>query len=127
MVMKSFFFLILWLFDSYAVKLKFWVQSWCLTLKCCTEAFDDSMSQITYFGAILEVCMRKLVLYPEIVGFIKEEKDQFPTFKVQYLFNSPPKLIMLDDRGQHKETIRAKIKNKKRVESKPFRMEAVGS
>lgn len=50
--------------------------------------------------------MRKLVFYPEIVGFIEEEKDQFPTFKVQYLFNSPPKLIMLDDEGQHKETIR---------------------
>lgn len=62
--------------------------------------------QITYSGAILEVCMRKLVFYPEIVGFIEEEKDKFPTVKVQYLFNSPPKLIMLDDEGQHKETIR---------------------
>jgi len=62
--------------------------------------------QITYSGAIIEVCMRKLVFYPEIVGFIEEEKDQFPTVKVQYLFNSPPKLIMLDDEGQHKETIR---------------------
>lgn len=75
-------------------------------LKCCTEDSDDSISKITYSGAILEVCMRKLVFYPEIVGFIEEEKDQFPTFKVQYLFNSPPKLIMLDDEGQHKETIR---------------------
>lgn len=62
--------------------------------------------QITYSGAILEVCMRKLVFYPEIVGFIEEEKDRFPSVKVQYLFNSPPKLIMLDDAGQHKETIR---------------------
>lgn len=62
--------------------------------------------QVTYSGAILEVCMRKLVFYPEIVGFIEEEKDRFPSVKVQYLFNSPPKLIMLDDAGQHKETIR---------------------
>ncbi|XP_039013561.1 uncharacterized protein LOC120143262 [Hibiscus syriacus] len=62
--------------------------------------------QITYSGAILEVCMRKLVFYPEIVGFIEEEKDKFPTVKIQYLFNSPPKLIMLDDDGQHKETTR---------------------
>ncbi|KAF9670733.1 hypothetical protein SADUNF_Sadunf13G0099400 [Salix dunnii] len=62
--------------------------------------------QITYSGAILEVCMRKLVLYPEIAGFNEEEKDHFPTFKVQYLFSSPPKLIMLDDGGQHEETIR---------------------
>ncbi|KAL3565659.1 hypothetical protein D5086_033705 [Populus alba] len=75
-------------------------------LKCCTEDSDDSISKITYSGAIIEVCMRKLVFYPEIVGFIEEEKDQFPTVKVQYLFNSPPKLIMLDDEGQHKETIR---------------------
>ncbi|KAE8713570.1 hypothetical protein F3Y22_tig00110206pilonHSYRG00129 [Hibiscus syriacus] len=74
--------------------------------KCCTEDSDDSTSKITYSGAILEVCMRKLVFYPEIVGFIEEEKDKFPTVKIQYLFNSPPKLIMLDDEGQHKETIR---------------------
>ncbi|KAE8692384.1 Basic helix-loop-helix DNA-binding superfamily protein isoform 1 [Hibiscus syriacus] len=74
--------------------------------KCCTEGSDDSTSKITYSGAILEVCMRKLVFYPEIVGFIEEEKDKFPTVKIQYLFNSPPKLIMLDDDGQHKETTR---------------------
>ncbi|XWS13130.1 hypothetical protein CRYUN_Cryun36dG0011200 [Craigia yunnanensis] len=75
-------------------------------LKCCTEDSDDSISKITYSGAILEVCMRKLVFYPEIVGFIEEEKDNFPTVKIQYLFNSPPKLILLDDGGQHRETIR---------------------
>ncbi|XP_057957253.1 uncharacterized protein LOC131150514 [Malania oleifera] len=75
-------------------------------LKCCTEDSDDSMSKITYSGAILEVCMRKLVFYPEIVAFIEEEKDKFPFVKTQYVFNSPPKLIMLDDDGQHKETIR---------------------
>ncbi|KAE8653801.1 hypothetical protein F3Y22_tig00117056pilonHSYRG00217 [Hibiscus syriacus] len=74
--------------------------------KCCTEDSDDSTSKITYSGAILDVCMRKLVFYPEIVGFIEEEKDKFSTVKIQYLFNSPPKLIMLDDEGQHKETIR---------------------
>lgn len=50
--------------------------------------------------------MRKLVFYPEVVGFIEDEKDQFPSVKVQYVFNSPPKLIMLDNAGQHKETIR---------------------
>lgn len=50
--------------------------------------------------------MRKLVFYPEIVGFIEEEKEKFPSVKVQYVFNSPPKLIMLDDDGQQKETIR---------------------
>lgn len=62
--------------------------------------------QVIYAGAILEVCMRKLVFYPEIVGFIEEEKDKFPNVKVQYAFNSPPKLNMLDDDGQLKETIR---------------------
>ncbi|KAM2205597.1 hypothetical protein ACFX1S_025070 [Malus domestica] len=75
-------------------------------MKCCTEDSDDSMTKITYSGAILEVCMRKLVFYPEIVGFIEEEKDWFPSVKVQYIFNSPPKLILLDDAGEHKETIR---------------------
>ncbi|POO02025.1 Sep15/SelM redox, partial [Trema orientale] len=33
-------------------------------------------------------------------GFIEEEKDRFPSVKVQYIFNSPPKLITLDDAGQ---------------------------
>ncbi|XP_050374293.1 uncharacterized protein LOC126791840 [Argentina anserina] len=74
--------------------------------KCCTEDSNDSMTKITYSGAILEVCMRKLVFYPEIVGFIEEEKDRFPSVKIQYMFNSPPKLIMLDDAGGHKETVR---------------------
>ncbi|KAM7464927.1 hypothetical protein LguiB_012489 [Lonicera macranthoides] len=75
-------------------------------LKCCTEDSDDSTSKVIYSGAVLEVCMRKLVFYPEIVGFIEEEKEKFPSVKVQYVFNSPPKLIMLDDDGQQKETIR---------------------
>lgn len=75
-------------------------------LKCCVEDSDDSMSKVTYAGALLEVCMRKLVFYPEIVGFIEEEKDKFPSVKVQYSFNSPPKMIMLDDNGDHAETIR---------------------
>lgn len=53
--------------------------------------------------------MRKLVFYPEIVGFIEEEKEKFPTVKVNYVYNSPPKLMMLDDDGQHKETIRSAL------------------
>ncbi|XP_022761529.1 selenoprotein F-like [Durio zibethinus] len=92
-------------------------------LKCCTEDSDDSTSKITYSGAIVEVCMRKLVFYPEIVGFIEEEKEKFATVKVQYLFNSPPKLIMLDDEGQHKETIR--IDNWKREHMLQFLREKV--
>ncbi|KAK1426399.1 hypothetical protein QVD17_15070 [Tagetes erecta] len=74
--------------------------------KCCIEDSDDSTSKIIYSGAVLEVCMRKLVFYPEIVSFIEDEKEKFPSVKVQYSFNAPPKLIMLDDAGQHKETIR---------------------
>ncbi|KAG7591067.1 Selenoprotein F/M domain [Arabidopsis thaliana x Arabidopsis arenosa] len=75
-------------------------------LNCCADDSEDSMSKVTYSGAILEVCMRKLVFYPEIVGFIEEEKEKFPSVKVQYIFNSPPKLIMLDEDGEHKESIR---------------------
>ncbi|PON77673.1 Sep15/SelM redox [Parasponia andersonii] len=92
-------------------------------LKCCTEDSDDSSSKITYSGAIVEVCMRKLIFYPEIVGFIEEEKDRLPSVKVQYVFNSPPKLIMLDDAGQQKETIR--IDNWKREHMLQFLKEKV--
>ncbi|KAI4372470.1 hypothetical protein MLD38_010697 [Melastoma candidum] len=92
-------------------------------LKCCTEDSDNDMSKITYSGAILEVCMRKLVFYPEIVGFIEEEKEQFPSFKVQYVFNSPPKLIMLDEDGQQKDTVR--IDNWKREHMRQFLREKV--
>ncbi|CAJ1939338.1 unnamed protein product [Sphenostylis stenocarpa] len=75
-------------------------------LKCCTEDSNDATTKITYSGALLEVCMRKLVFYPEVVSFIEEEKDQFPSVQVQYVFNAPPKLVMLDDFGHQKETIR---------------------
>lgn len=92
-------------------------------LKCCTEDSDDSMSKVSYSGAVLEVCMRKLVFYPEVVGFIEEEKDRFPSVKVQYIFNSPPKLIMLDDAGHHKENIR--IDNWKREHILQFLLEKV--
>lgn len=71
-----------------------------------SKEFNLWLLQITYAGALLEVCMRKLVFYPEIVGFIEEEKEKFPSVKVQYSFNSPPKMIMLDDNGEHAETIR---------------------
>ncbi|KAG9128875.1 hypothetical protein Leryth_009648 [Lithospermum erythrorhizon] len=77
-------------------------------LKCCTEDSDDSMSKVIYSGAILRVCMRKLVFYPELVGFIEDE-DKFPSLEVQYAFGSPPTLIMLDDEGQPKETIRLRV------------------
>uniref|UniRef100_N1QXK8 Selenoprotein F n=1 Tax=Aegilops tauschii TaxID=37682 RepID=N1QXK8_AEGTA len=46
--------------------------------KCCTEDSDDSISKLVYSGAIIEVCMRKLVFYPEVVGFLEEDKDAFP-------------------------------------------------
>ncbi|KAL5719690.1 hypothetical protein ACHQM5_012437 [Ranunculus cassubicifolius] len=91
--------------------------------KCCTEDSDDAMSKITYSGAIIEVCNRKLVFYPEIVGFLEEEKDQFPYIKIQYMFNSPPKLVMLDKDGQHKETIR--IDNWKKEHIRQFLTEKV--
>ncbi|XP_027347293.1 selenoprotein F [Abrus precatorius] len=92
-------------------------------LKCCTEDSNDATTKIMYSGALVEVCMRKLVFYPEVVSFIEEEKDQFPSVKVQYVFNSPPKLILLDDAGQHKETIR--IDNWKREHMLQFLREKV--
>lgn len=46
------------------------------------------------------------MFYPEVVGFIEEEKNRFPNVKVQYVLNSPPKFILLDEEGQQKETLR---------------------
>nr|CAD1832217.1 unnamed protein product [Ananas comosus var. bracteatus] len=91
--------------------------------KCCSEDSDDSISKVTFSGAILEVCMRKLVFYPEVASFIEEEKDDFPYLKIQYAFTSPPKLIMLDSNSHHTETIR--IDNWKREHIRQFLREKV--
>ncbi|GJT13924.1 selenoprotein F [Tanacetum coccineum] len=64
--------------------------------KCYAEDSDEYTSKIIYSGAVLEVCIRKLVFYPEVVNFIEDEKDKYV----------PPKLIMLDDAGQDKEHTR---------------------
>nr|AWA44682.1 hypothetical protein SS27B03_000002 [Saccharum spontaneum] len=79
--------------------------------KCCTEDSDDSISKLTFSGAIIEVCMRKLVFYPEVVGFLEEDKDDFPYVEARYSYGSPPKLIMLDNKGEQKETIRQVLLN----------------
>ncbi|CAA7404537.1 unnamed protein product [Spirodela intermedia] len=91
--------------------------------KCCTEDSDDSMSKVVFSGAVLEVCMRKLSNYPELLTFIEEEKDEFPNVKVQYVYSSPPKLVMLDDDGNRKETIR--VDNWKREHIRQFLREKV--
>ncbi|KAL5990923.1 hypothetical protein ACLOJK_011828 [Asimina triloba] len=78
---------------------------------------------VAYSGAILEVCMRKLVFYPEVVAFIEEEKDQFPSLKVQYVYASPPRLALLDADGHLMETIR--IDNWKREHIRQFLREKV--
>jgi len=67
--------------------------------------------QLTFSGAIIEVCMRKLVFYPEVVGFLEEDKDDFPYVEARYSYGSPPKLIMLDNKGEQKETIRQVLLN----------------
>jgi hypothetical protein len=67
--------------------------------------------QLTFSGAIIEVCMRKLVFYPEVVGFLEEDKDDFPYVETRYSYGSPPKLIMLDNKGEQKETIRQVLLN----------------
>ncbi|KAK7345966.1 hypothetical protein VNO80_20479 [Phaseolus coccineus] len=67
---------------------------------------SGSYSEITYYGALLEVCMKKLVSYPEVASFIEDKNHQFPSVKVCDVLKSPPKLIMLDHAGQREETIR---------------------
>ncbi|KAH9310721.1 hypothetical protein KI387_025756, partial [Taxus chinensis] len=73
--------------------------------KCCVQESEDSINKATYAGAILEVCMRKLAFYPDILSFIEEEADDFSSLHVQYQYGSPPTLVMLDEDGNHKETI----------------------
>ncbi|XP_072992720.1 uncharacterized protein [Typha latifolia] len=91
--------------------------------KCCSEDSDDSISKVAYSGAILELCMRKMVFYPEIVAFIEEDKNEFPYLDVRYAYASPPKLIMLDNEDHPKETIR--IDNWKREHIRQFLKEKV--
>ncbi|KAJ7538399.1 hypothetical protein O6H91_11G046300 [Diphasiastrum complanatum] len=73
--------------------------------KCCAQELQDSISK-TYSGAILEVCMRKLVFYRNVEAFIEKSLAQFPLVDVNYRFGSSPKLIMKDERGNEKESIR---------------------
>eukprot|EP01018_Ginkgo_biloba_P015520 Gb_39721 [translate_table: standard] len=91
--------------------------------KCCAQESEDSISKVTYSGAILEVCMRKLVFYPDVLSFIEEEGDDFPSVHIQYRYGSPPKLVMLDEDGNHKENIR--IDNWKREHIRQFLTEKV--
>lgn len=91
--------------------------------RCCAQEAEDSISKVTYAGAILEVCMRKLVFYPNVQSFLEDDLQQYPTLKVQYRHGSPPKLIMLDEYGNNKESIR--IDNWKREHIEHFLKEKV--
>lgn len=59
-----------------------------------------------YAGAVLEICMRKVMFYPNIQTFIDDKMSDFPDVDVQYRFGAPPKLIMKDENGDQKESIR---------------------
>eukprot|EP00250_Pteridium_aquilinum_P004113 c14349_g1_i1 orf=74-565(+) len=83
---------------------------------CCAEEGEDSISKVTYSGAILEVCMRKLVFYPNVQSFIEDDLEQYPSLKVQYRYGTPPKLIMLDEDGNNKESIRIDNWKKEHIE-----------
>eukprot|EP00249_Psilotum_nudum_P036550 c7964_g1_i1 orf=242-736(+) len=91
--------------------------------KCCAQEAEDSISKVTYAGAILEVCMRKLGFYPNVQSFIEEDLQHYPALRVQYYFGSPPKLVMLDQNGNNKEVIR--IDNWKREHIQQFLKEKV--
>ncbi|KAI5079372.1 hypothetical protein GOP47_0004851 [Adiantum capillus-veneris] len=83
---------------------------------CCAQEGEDSITKITYSGAILEVCMRKLVFYPNVQSFIEDDLPKYLNIKVQYRYGSPPKLIMLDEDGNNKETIRIDNWKKEHIE-----------
>lgn len=83
---------------------------------CCAQEGEDSISKVTYAGAILEVCTRKLVFYPNVQSLLEDDLHQYPSLKVQYRYGSPPKLIMLDEDGNHKESIRIDNWKKEHIE-----------
>lgn len=62
--------------------------------------------QMKYAGAVLEICLRKVMFYPNVQTFIDDKLIEFPEVDMQYRFGAPPKLIMKDEKGNHKESIR---------------------
>lgn len=73
-------------------------------LSCCTNETDIN-EQVTYEGAILEVCMRRLMYFPEISDFVENYAPKFSALQVRYRYNSSPKLMMRDEEGQVQETV----------------------
>ncbi|KAG0586037.1 hypothetical protein KC19_2G058700 [Ceratodon purpureus] len=74
--------------------------------KCCAEEFENDLSKMKYARAVLEICLRKVMFYPNIQTFIDEKLSDFPEVSVKYRFGAPPKLIMKDEKGSQKESIR---------------------
>ncbi|CAM6026723.1 unnamed protein product [Sphagnum balticum] len=92
--------------------------------KCCTPEAEDAISKVMYARALLEICMRKLAFYPDVQTFIDDRLKQFwEVVDVQYRYGSPPKLILKDENGNHKETIR--IDNWKTDQIEQFLVEKV--
>lgn len=91
--------------------------------KCCAEESENALSKMKYAGAVLEICMRKVMFYPNIQTFIDDKLSQFPDVDVQFRFGAPPKLIMNDESGNQKESIR--IDNWKTEQIEQFLREKV--
>lgn len=67
----------------------------------------SNLWQVMYARALLEICMRKLAFHPDVQTFIDDRLKQFwEVVDIQYRYGSPPKLILKDEYGNHKETIR---------------------
>jgi len=91
--------------------------------KCCAEESENALSKMKYSGAVLEICMRKVMFYPNIQTFIDDRLGEFPEVDVKYRFGAPPKLIMKDDKGNLKDSIR--IDNWKTEQIEQFLSEKV--
>ncbi|XP_024394495.1 uncharacterized protein [Physcomitrium patens] len=93
--------------------------------KCCAEESENAFSKMKYAGAVLEICLRKVMFYPNVQTFIDDKLIEFPEVDMQYRFGAPPKLIMKDEKGNHKESIR--IDNWKTDQIEQFLKEKVVS
>eukprot|EP00244_Chara_vulgaris_P005093 TRINITY_DN2035_c0_g2_i1.p1 TRINITY_DN2035_c0_g2~~TRINITY_DN2035_c0_g2_i1.p1 ORF type:complete len:170 (+),score=23.45 TRINITY_DN2035_c0_g2_i1:223-732(+) len=74
--------------------------------RCCIEETEDSKSKVKYAKATLEVCPGRVNFEPHLQAFIGSKAQNYKQLTVKYRINSPPKIILKDESGNAKETMR---------------------
>lgn len=72
---------------------------------CCVQ--DEGAAGAAKFSeAVLEVCSRRIGLYPDVSTFVEEKASLFPKLRVVYRIGAAPKLIMQDSSTGEQEVVR---------------------